>query len=72
MDWACATVTYYNSKLLVPVVYFSDLIKLVYGPFDQSNMHSTLDVCRKTDRNETYCPDKYTVLSQIWRRDLLS
>ena len=56
--------TYLDSKLLAPVVYFADL---VYGPFGECNMHSTLDFCpRPTWKeinvplyNRAYCPNIY-------------
>ena len=31
-------------------------LKLVYGPFGQSNMHSTLDFCPRPARKETNVP----------------
>ena len=45
------------SSYLVPVVYFNlNQLKLVYGLFGQSKIHSTLDFCPRPARKETNDP----------------
>ena len=48
--------TYYNSNLLAPAVYFAEPVKASFGPFGQSNMHSTLDFCPRKARKKTNVP----------------
>ena len=43
------------SKLLAPVAYLPNWLKIIYGPFGLSEMHSTFDFCPdKLGRNQMY------------------
>ena len=45
-----------ESKLLASLVYFSNQLKLVYGPFRKRNIPSTLDFCPRSARKEINVP----------------
>ena len=46
-------ILYKYSKIVAPIVALHNWFKLVYGQFEQSNMHSNLDFYPRQARNET-------------------